>query len=231
MRHYNGTAMKITLFILCVFFSVLCHAQSDTMVWDHTRLFSINNPLPNGYHIFKKNGIVVREFLVTDNRTRSFDREYYDNGNIKTITEKIHVFKSSYPDGDYKEYYENGKLKQEGCLKPMDSIECIGCHESFLKAPKTKAYSHIGRSGIWKEYYSNGNLKTRGSYKGIHETYYTYETVRKYPSGAGVFQPGDYSEEHVKDAHWQYFDESGRLIKEELYFKGWVAELTSYSYE
>lgn len=206
-------------------------AQTDTTVWEYTRLFSLYNLLPEGYHIFKKNGIKVREFLVSRKAERSFDKEYYDNGSIKLVTEKIHLKYGSYSDGDYKAYFENGNPKQEGCLKLMDSIECVGCAESFDGRPKTKASTHIGRVDTWKEYYPNGKIKSKGSYNGIHETGYSYETLHKKATGVGVFQPGDYSEDYIKDGLWQYFDETGRVIKEELFFHGWVAKVVTYSYK
>jgi antitoxin component YwqK of YwqJK toxin-antitoxin module len=64
--------------------------------------------------------------------------EYQYNGN--TLIEQITYNSNSLKNGDYKSYYENGKLKSEG------------------------KYSNNLQEGLWNYYYKNGKLKGAGSF-------------------------------------------------------------------
>src|ERR1700756_605684 len=125
-------------------------------------------------------------------------------------------------EGPYKENYESGKLKVEGYYKLVDSIECINCYDVTWGKLKTKIDSGFMRTGIWKEYYEDGTLKATGGYKGIHIiNTITFAKPDPHPvMGRGVFQPGDYREEYLKDDYWQYYNPKGEFIKEEFYYRG-----------
>lgn len=64
--------------------------------------------------------------------------EYQYNGN--TLIEQITYNANSLKNGDYKSYYENGKLKSEG------------------------KYSNNLQAGVWNYYYQNGKIKGTGNY-------------------------------------------------------------------
>ena len=64
--------------------------------------------------------------------------EYQYNGN--SLIEQITYNSNSFKNGDYKSYYENGKLKSEG------------------------KYSNNLQEGLWNYYFKNGKLKGTGSF-------------------------------------------------------------------
>ncbi len=96
-----------------------------------------------GLKIFYENGRVKREILSGDgnkflgNKT-SIRKEYYPNGQLAAVGPARNIVLAEI--GDWKHYYENGQLKEEG--------EYIG----GVKA------------GVWKHYYENGQLKATGYY-------------------------------------------------------------------
>jgi antitoxin component YwqK of YwqJK toxin-antitoxin module len=91
-------------------------------------------------------------------------------------------------------------------------------------------FSRSERKGEWQEFYESGRLKAVGRYKGIHETHHVAWPKPSGLGGPGVFTPGDLSEEHLKDELWKYYDEQGRQVKEEYYYKGMMVSEETWEY-
>jgi len=88
------------------------------------------------------------------------------------------------------EYYQNGKVMQEGNV----------------------LVSH-GKIGKWKEYYKSGALRSVG----VHFPITSKEMVEE-QNGEMTMKYAKYT--YQKDGRWQYFSEDGKLIKEETYKEG-----------
>ena len=222
--------MKLLLVLIFIFQIHLSIGQVDTTIWDYFKLQIINQKYNNGYHIIKKNGITIREFRNINGKVDGIYKEYYDNGKIKFISDHKAYYTSNptFFCGVYKEFYESGKLKIDGNYKLVDSIECLNCFDLNDNKVKTKAYGHSLKVGDWKEYYENGILKSIGVYyKGIHETYGSHNP-KQTNDGVGIFTPGDYSEEYLKDKGWKYYNDKGQLIKEEYYYNGVITNIHTY---
>ena len=222
--------MKIKLAVILAFLILKTIGQVDTMTWDYSKLQLINQKYTDGYHIFKKNDIKIKEYRLVNGKLDGTLKDYYDNGNPKAITEfrPYYNYNISYYAGIFKEFYESGKLKLEGKYEHADSIECVSCFDLYLNKKTTKAQSRSKRIDLWKEYYENGQLKSIGLYNGIHETHYIHYPKPTSKMGAGVFTPGDYSEEYLKDKSWKYFNDKGELIKDEFYYQGILCSVQEY---
>jgi antitoxin component YwqK of YwqJK toxin-antitoxin module len=86
----------------------------------------------------------------------------YDNGNIQYEGFVV----NNTLDSIYKEYYDNGVLKEEGCYKNCDykfnnrSVLRLGCGVGSKK----DSINFGKRIGEWKNYYENGKLKSSTNY-------------------------------------------------------------------
>jgi antitoxin component YwqK of YwqJK toxin-antitoxin module len=140
-----------------------------------------------------------------------------------------HILFTSEKPGPYREYYKTGNLRIEGTYKRADSILCVNCFDKDLNKVITKAHSILMRDGEWREYFENGQLSAVGAYKGVHETYsMTWPKDYGKKDGPPYFVPGGYSEEHLKDKTWKYYNENGDLISEEYYVNGDLADIKTY---
>jgi antitoxin component YwqK of YwqJK toxin-antitoxin module len=216
--------MRLFLSIISILSIFRLVAQVDTINLDYSEFYSDHKKYTDGYYIIKKNGVKIKEFKLINQKAIGVCKDYYDNGNLKLISEFAYFQHIFCYNGIWKEYDESGKLKTEGSYRFADSIECISCYEPYHNNIKTKAYSHSERSGEWKEYHENGQVKAIGCYKGIHEINSTHIPKKM----DGVFIPGDYFEEYLKDKYWKYYNEKGELIKEEYYFKGMLCDVKTY---
>lgn len=216
--------MKLFLIYILSLLFILNKAQVDTMTWDYTKREKVNQTYEDGYHIFKKNGIKILEFKRQGGKSAGVTKEYYDNGNLKLEYEVKHIEWINYFCGPFNEYYESGNPKIQGAYKFSDSIACINCYDLDQNKVVTKAYSHSDRAGAWKEFYENGQIKSIGVYKGIHQTY----EINFHKPTNGEFTPGGYSEEYLKDKLWVYYDSKGKVIREEFYHNGILADIKTY---
>ncbi|GIV28866.1 MAG: hypothetical protein KatS3mg035_2219 [Bacteroidia bacterium] len=131
--------------------------------------------------------------------------------------------------GIYKSYYPNGQLM------------CIGMYNKGMK------------TGEWKEYFSNGQLKSVGEYEdSILILFPDYDVRRIFIANrkfqkidsipliessedsllrsfhlnrSNVFYPYNL---YFKTGIWRYYDEKGKLIKEEYYEKGKLIRINRY---
>ena len=146
--------------------------------------------------IFKnyyENGQIERSFVSTDPRRSKMDI-YYEDGKVRS---NIAYFEGN-PQNQYDffrngspEYIEENDKNIEFLFKRNSFFE-NGSPESIFELvdKKTKKY-------IKKEFYENGRVKEEGSM---------------------IFRKdlGDYQ----KDGVWNYYDDKGKLLKTENYYKG-----------
>ena len=119
------------------------------------------------------------------------DIEWYDDGNIKSTVTKI----KDVENGEIiKNYYENGQLQSK-----VITNSGIQEYNHYYDTGMLKHHGHylnttMDRIGKWFEYYENGMMK--------REYNFSLETPE------------------IKDGIWCWWDESGNLIKKEIYKNG-----------
>ena len=125
-----------------------------------------------------------------------------------------------------KAFYKTGILKEEYTVKDDFSI---GDYRSYYNNGKLNTiYSHSlgNRDEFYVEFYLNGQMKIAGEYKIFDESpkfQYsndtTYETdpfttdIKMYVRNCALVS-------NIKDGVWSYWEENGKLIKRELWEKG-----------
>lgn len=124
----------------------------------------------------------------------------YPNGKPEVVGQKYR----GYNDGDWKWYYDNGQLKEEGSFK--DALP----------------------TGIWKTYYPNGTLRSEGT---MYKTGFSKDFIIYHPNGkvkyknidsgkyATYYETGELYIEEFKvlgiSTGKNYYNKSGKLIKTE----------------
>jgi len=161
---------------------------------------------------FKRAVLVVTLGVITLYSYAQEKKTYWDNGNLKSITNHDKDGKKT---GYWETYYQSGELKEYG------------------------NYENDKKSGNWNEYYYNGERKKRTNYSNglITEKNTYYENGRNMVSGNfdhnekkhGVWEQyynnwqqklkGEYSH-GKKHGQWKYYTDYGKLVKVENYKTG-----------
>ncbi len=105
---------------------------------------------------------IVEEGMYTDNKKQGVWIKYFPSGKQHTII----TYLNGRPNGDYKVFYENGQLEEEGVWKNSRNVgnfkrfyENGKPHQEFVFNPGGK------RDGTQKYYYDNGQLNIIGLVK------------------------------------------------------------------
>ncbi|WP_443633585.1 DUF1036 domain-containing protein [Candidatus Marifrigoribacter sp. Uisw_064] len=163
--------------------------------------------------------ILKEESNLLDGEYHGVSKEYYENGQLKTIGEFI----KGEEVGIHKEYYNNGQLKSNTTFVDGNKI---GLYEEYLEngspyekgnnGKKGGGYGHyyggIGNWTYWK-YYSNGQLKkyySKEEYIGFIGNYESY-----YENGK-LKEKGAYNDDD-KDGEWSFYYENGKLKEKGAY--------------
>ena len=121
---------------------------------------------------------------------------------------------SKFKIGLWKEHYENGKIKQEGRYLIGRYVECC------FSGPCMRYYNY--KVDKWKYFYENGDLELEGKY-----------SIKKMwiDTNCG----GDYLKYGVLNSNTNFYDQSGKRIKENIdslkskYEKGYIDAYTGYN--
>ena len=151
-------------------------------------------------------------------------KEYHKNGKLYQEYEfDTAIYAHS---GFYREYDSLGEIKTKGAYKIVDSVRCKDCYEGHPEYPDNpsvwtkKEYSHQRsiQTGVWQQFHPNGEEASEGEYAEIvHET--KEETIPN--KDCCVISQGIWwTSEQLKQGYWYYYDEQGRLIKQEEYVDG-----------
>jgi len=121
---------------------------------------------------------------------------YYQTGTISSLC----FYKNDTLNGKWKTFYEDGDIWFKG------------------------KYKNNGKKGMWKEFYSNGNIKSKGRYcmdiKPINVNEDNVILLKwKFPE-IDFRALGEGYTLDFKSGKWKYFDETGKIVKEEYYEKG-----------
>ncbi len=142
--------------------------------------------------------------------------ERYRNGNVKEqgeyyCNEKI---------GRWIYYYESGTLRKIESYKRPYAVDLSEHRLDFIfKVGDTSLKNRAIKHGAYKSFYRNGKIREEGWYRFIEE-YTTVDTIF-------MFDPETYEEtlhiierifwkvKSIKYGLWNYYDESGKLVKTE----------------
>lgn len=151
-------------------------------------------------------------------------KEYHKNGKLYQEYEFDTVV-NTYA-GYFIECDTLGELKMKGAYKIVDSVRCKDCYEGHPEYPDNpsvwikKEYSHERsiQTGVWQYYHPNGEEAIEGEYAEIvHETRgQSLPDNNSYPLSHCVWG----TSEQLKQGYWFYYNEEGRLIKQEEYVDG-----------
>ena len=128
------------------------------------------------------------------------------------------IYTDDKENGLRKEFYKNGKLKEEGFQKQSIQDGVWTFYNSKGVLEKKITYER-NRQKHLVEFHSNGKIKSEGDFTQIkaipkkekfRKTQTTKRSATKRTSGSLT----------VKNGKWFYFDKTGKLIKEESYSKG-----------
>lgn len=186
-----------------------------TYTFDHADSL-VKNGNYTSYDI--NDNILIDGYFKNNEKTGEW-KEYFQYPEIKSIKN----YKHGLLNGTYEEYYNNGQVRAIGEYK--DNI----------------------RRAIWYEYYLIGNLKSRGEYftdallikydgreKVVFKNKsgavlrlvdYTIELLdsleMKYKNEISFKSNGAFSiNDYFKHGKWEYWNEEGNLIREEIYYRG-----------
>ncbi len=181
-------------------------------------VYTIKDSIKQGRYIsfipFKKGYRKIAEGTFVNGLREGDVTYYYETGEVLIIQNYINDKEK----GLRKEFYKNGKLKEQGFQKESirDSVWSFYTIKGILE--KKITYER-NRQKHLVEYYPNGNIKSEGDFTQIKAipkkektsgTQTTNRGARKRTSGSLTVKNGD----------WFYFDNAGKLIKKEKYLNG-----------
>ena len=138
---------------------------------------------------------------------------YYLSGKIETHDISYHDSTDFQNDLGWHfqlKYYENGqKMFEPVNPRLKGSQPYIEYYESGQKRVETTMFNYVSYIGLYSEWYSSGQLICTGNYA---------EFGRKYLGTSST----------DKDGKWSYYNESGKLIKEEFYEEGKLVKMIEY---
>lgn len=183
-----------------------------------------------------RNGQVKRWRVTIQNCvTCATIREWYPNGQLKLqgdYSNDTCTWINYYPSGKLEEvsvnyhdtmdsegvhgwhyharYYENGQKKYEPINPNLRGSEPFVCYyESGNKQCVTTLYHYTNYIGSYIEWYDNGQIKEKGEYADLGRKYLGFPSTDK-------------------TGTWSYYNESGKLIKEEFYEEGKLVKTIEY---
>jgi len=165
--------------------------------------FFENNRRLTRHYYYDKGKIDYYETLSNIDRHGEY-KDFYDNGNIKSVCEYKDDRNGGMKHGFYKEYYPTGRLKVEGSYR--DNI----------------------KDGRWVEYYKNGVVKSDGYHvkeKRFNQYGEKYVHIRKGGSKDGIWKYYDENKTLIKQETWShgfkhgyYFERNDDGTKSHLIF-------------
>lgn len=212
-----------------------CYMYYDTAFTQKAAYYryAYNNDVDSAWF---RNGVVRAWGVRSGNCTVCWtQRKWYENGQLKfewncindTCT-MVHYFPSGKISGVNKhwqdtgdfpnapgwhyqiEYYENGQKKFEPVNPRLKGAQPeIEYYESGKKKSETTMYDYINNLGPFTEWHENGSVKCKGLYADVGRKSYGISLTDKIGT-------------------WSYYNESGKLIKEEFYEEGKLVKTIEY---
>lgn len=175
-----------------------------------TMLFAACNRPYDAVYSTYKDGSPKLVFIVVDGKggemTRLGEKMFYENGNL--MYEKH--FKGDKPTGDWKFYYENGKLHAEGNFDKNDSI-----------GSGWKFFNDKGEDFYAGEYDSMAVLDFTADHRPLSVSYYKGDSEMRFQfnenytiNTKGIVKNG------LKEGRWEFYYANGQKMLEANYSGG-----------
>jgi antitoxin component YwqK of YwqJK toxin-antitoxin module len=194
---------------------------------------------PPAYRLNKKlllkreKGILVNHILPdsSSNKVDSLGKPHL-KWITKVTTEKGEIFREEAIYGSGKEfgsktYIKNKIYKQRVPINDSTIIEKI-----YFKNGKTQTvinYLHGDTSGFCINYYENGNIKLAGQYALINDRIETLQFSFDPWDPYSTYDSTVMLHRSVKDKTWNYYNETGKLIRKEIYEQGKLIRKEEYN--
>jgi antitoxin component YwqK of YwqJK toxin-antitoxin module len=128
------------------------------------------------WQFFYENGQKELSCYFRDYTGSKYFESFYENGATKyrgyVSRSKVDAESNSsdyyYKEGEWKEYYENGRLKSIGNFKKPTSDGYL--LSGFMSVIKDDGQLRFTRQGLWKFYHPNGRLESEGFFMDNHKT-------------------------------------------------------------
>ncbi|OQY00584.1 MAG: hypothetical protein B6I20_08555 [Bacteroidetes bacterium 4572_117] len=185
-------------------------------------------------------GKLFQQINFVDNQKQGKGIEYDKNGRIISLfkfrhdimvaKERINRYNKQHEkQGTWKEFFPNGKLKQEsyyrkgflhGYVKTYNNKGKVLLSERYINGELyVEKPSDKTKVDFRKEYYKNGKLKTSGAFKenvkvGVHRDFSNDGKVvsaKTYSSSGWVMADGIVDKKGKRQGEWKYFFKSGKL--------------------
>lgn len=144
--------------------------------------------------------------------------QYFPNGKVKYIGQ----FKDSKPYGTFKYYFESGEIKSQLDYLPNNEVKAIHYYQSGEKMAEG-LYLNKKKQGIWKTYGAKEVV--------VEEGYYISD--KKFESWKTFYPDGQLSQELIfendlEEGPFKRYFESGQLMQEGTYIKGYRQGETTF---
>ncbi|MFZ5552063.1 MAG: toxin-antitoxin system YwqK family antitoxin [Bacteroidota bacterium] len=161
-------------------------------------------------------GALLHKGFYIDGQLKTY-KNYYPNGNIERDFRAVDNYRSS-----AKLYYENGQLKSEIRYNDGDTEFWVDYNEKGIKVYEEQSVKSMEYLEFRNFYFDSGSpdkLMILKDKKKLNYTYQEYHSNGKLKiDGHKLYDTNRF--EYVNHGTWKYYDESGNLVKEELWEKG-----------
>ena len=187
--------------------------------------YGLDNYACEGWVIDKyKDGAKLHKGFYIEGQLKVY-KNFYPNGQVERDFKGIDLARSS-----IKMYYEDGSLRAEGKYFRGD----ISYWVDYYKDGKISYKEEYHKSMLYhleiSSYHENGKLKTQMLQ--THKKKLTY-TKDEYHSNGQISIDGQVifnksNHDYTPTGTWKYYDENGKLTKEEKYSEGRVIDTKTY---
>ncbi len=215
--------------------SELRYRNDITIAKKRINRFNSNGEKNGTWKYFHPNGKTQTEAYYKNGKLNGYVKEYDKKGQLisskRYIDGELFVEKEKVEEKAIvkKEYFENGKVKNQGAF--VDD-KAVGIHTTYAKSGKvveSKKYSSSGwvlykgiidrkgkRQGDWTYFYKSGKVKSTGKYKNnrrVGEWEFFYENGK-------TEQVGKYDKRGRTTGLWMWYYNNGNVLREEEFENG-----------
>ncbi len=235
----------LPVFIL-FFFKAFTQVNEQTS-WENGKVKDVYEPKGKNivlYKHFSPDGILISEGRYIKNRREGIWKQYYPSGKIRAVfnykkgwehgNQKIYAetgeliseftYKHGIKQGKYTLYYNNGIIKEKGNYG-------ISSFRSYLPHPPPvgngndtelpgQASMRVGKN---IEYFESGKIKCIRYFDNQYDVIVTFDKPNENNQINILLQ-----KQEVPAERWLYFDETGKIIRQELYEQGKLKEALNF---
>lgn len=165
---------------------------------------------------FYTSGALLHKGFYLDGQLQTY-KNFYPNGVVERDFRSVDAER-----GIMKIYFENGALKSEIKYNHGISESWIDYNEKGIIVLQEQMEKHMKWFSFKKTFYDDGSPKTALEITDKKKAVYSY---KEYHPGNKIALEGikffvEEVGDYVYDGTWKYYDENGKVIKEEVYSKG-----------